>query len=239
MASDICLRSVLDAVESAIVVVDGSGMIVASNARADRLLGKGEPLPGSPFMESVKSHLVPHLHDPRPFYEWLEIVNSGFGLSLTSSPDNRSCEVTYHEDGERSLLVSACPTESSDGQRTGMLYAFHDTTESRLAEKILEAVSDAARQINSDLQVKEMLPSLFEVVSQRVPLDGMARGPGSRACRQAHPISMSPLPAAAAAAAGQRRAWRGVAHSAGERRDPMGISFDSAWMRDPKSEPQM
>ena len=35
-------------------------------------------------------------------------------------------------------------------------------------------MSDAAREINSDLKIDEMLPGLFRIVSARVPLDGMA-----------------------------------------------------------------
>ena len=43
---NICLRSVLNAIEGAIVVVNKNDVILASSDKADRLLGKGELLRG-------------------------------------------------------------------------------------------------------------------------------------------------------------------------------------------------
>lgn len=169
------VRAVLDGVVSALVIVDTGGNIVASNRRADDLFGRGERLSGQAFMRKVKDNLLPRLKDPRPLTEWLEIVNSAFGFSLAAPWESRSCEIEIEsENGERDLIVYASPLEAPHGERAGILYGFYDATSFRHAEKVLSAVSLAARQINSDLQVKEMLPSLFDVVRERVPLDGMA-----------------------------------------------------------------
>jgi len=168
------VRSVLNAIESAIVIVDMGGVIIASNRRADDLLGRGERLSGKHFMKSLKAHLIPRLKDPRPLTDWLEIVNSAFGLSLAAPWESRSCEVQLDGESDRDLVVYASQVEAPDGRRIGTLYGIYDATSLRHAERVLSAVSLAARQINSDLQVKEMLPSLYDVVRERVPLDGMA-----------------------------------------------------------------
>ena len=168
------LTSILNAFESAVVVVDNADVVTASNAKADLLIGDGSPLKGSSFASRLKSNLAPRLKDSKPLYEWLEIVNAVFDFSSTIRLEDRACEVVYCGKTDRNLAIYAAPVDEPDGTRSGTFYNFYDTTDLRRAEKILEAVSDAAREVNSDLKVKEMLPGLFEVVRERVPVDGMA-----------------------------------------------------------------
>jgi len=169
------LMAVLNAIESAVALVDKDDRITALNERAARFLGDEAALSNTPsFTVLMKRNFAPQLKDPKPFLDWLEIVQTVFEFSSPTGFENRRCELTYAGDEERNMTIYASPVSDSKGRRTGIFYAIADITEMRRAQSILEAVSDAAREINSDLQVKEMLPSLFEVVKQRVPLDGMA-----------------------------------------------------------------
>ncbi len=175
MSSNFCVQPLLNAIEHALVVVDSAGAIVMVNDAAERLLGPGHRLCGRRFIDTLKTDLEPRLKESKSLYEWLEITTSGFGLALLAPLEDRSCEITYCTgEGDRTLFAYASAILSRDGKSSGILYSFYDSTGLRRAEKVLEAVSEAARQVNSDLQVKEMLPSLYEVVGDRVPLDGMA-----------------------------------------------------------------
>ncbi len=169
------LAPVLNAIESAVVLVDKEDRVIALNDKATGFLGDDAGSAKSPsFTGLIKRSFAPRLKDPKPLFDWLEIVQAIFEFSGPTGFENRRCEVTYVGDEERNMVVYASPVSDSDGERTGTLYSIYDTTETRRPQSILEAVSDAAREINSDLQIKEMLPSLFEVVKERVPLDGMA-----------------------------------------------------------------
>lgn len=169
------LASALNAIESAVVVVDSGDSITVANTEAAHLFGDDVfSREGACFTSLVKRNFAPHLKDARALFDWLEIVRGAFTFSSSTQFDNNKCEVIYLGDDERNLTVTVSPVVGKDGARTGSLFKVSDITGLRRAESILEAVSDAAREINSDLQVKEMLPSLYQVVHARVPLDGMA-----------------------------------------------------------------
>lgn len=169
------LLSVLNSIDSALVLVDTEDRITALNEMAARFLGYGAGPPGTlSFAALLKQNFAPRLKDPRPLFDWLEIVRAVLDFSSSTTIESRRCEVTYRGEHDHEIIMYASPVVDGRGMRTGGLYAFTDVTELRRAQNVLEAVSLAAREINSDLQVKEIVPSLFGVVKNRVPLDGMA-----------------------------------------------------------------
>ena len=169
------LASVLDAFLDAVVLVDHEDRIVASNAAARAVLGTERgALHGQVFGALVRERFAPKLKDPKPLLEWIEVVQAIADFSSSVRAVNRQCEVTYLGDQERHIVLRSAPVLGPAGDRWGALYEFADVTEMRRAQSTLEAVSDAAKEINSDLQIKEMLPSLFQIVEDRLPLDGMA-----------------------------------------------------------------
>lgn len=169
------MSSALNALSSAVILVDSDDRVLVANAEAARILGDEVFHPGgSSFTSLVKCNFAPHLRDAAALFDWLEIVRGVFTFSPSTQLGNNSCEVTYLGENDRNLIVTAAAVMNSDSTRMGSLFTVSDITSLRRAESILEAVSEAATEINSDLQIKEMLPSLYQVVEERVPLDGMA-----------------------------------------------------------------
>ena len=169
------LGSVLNAFIDAVVLVDHEDRIVALNSAASAILGLGPDAPsGMVFASVLRERFAPKLKDPKPLLEWIEVVQAIMDFSSSVRSVNRQCEVTCLQDQERNIVLRFAPVFGPSGERWGALYEFADVTEMRKAQSTLEAVSDAAKEINSDLQIKEMLPSLFQIVENRLPLDGMA-----------------------------------------------------------------
>ena len=168
--------SVLNAMDGGVILADLSGVIREVNKQASLYLGcSPQELRGQELSETLTRYLVPRLKDPKPMNEWMEMTGAILDFSMGSSTIDNTCEVVCREqEGDRHLVVSASPVLDVDGKRSGVLYTLKDVTEARITQSTLQAVSDAARQINSDLKIEEMLPSLFRIVSDRVPLDGMA-----------------------------------------------------------------
>ncbi|HHY44483.1 MAG TPA: diguanylate cyclase [Firmicutes bacterium] len=171
-----CVSSVLNAMDGGVVLTDAEGVIKDVNERASHYLGcSPQELKGEDLGKTFTRCLVPRLKDPAPFNEWMEMAGALLDFSMGSSLIDNTCEVVWREqEEERYLVVSASPVVEPDGKRSGALYVLKDVTQARITQNTLQAVSDAAREINSDLKIEEMMPGLFRIVAARVPLDGMA-----------------------------------------------------------------
>jgi diguanylate cyclase (GGDEF)-like protein/putative nucleotidyltransferase with HDIG domain len=170
------ISAVLNAIASGIIVVDMDDMVLLANERASRYLGRRfDDIRGRSFGDIISQSFVPRLRDPKPLQEWLEMTKALLDFSSPSSFTGNICEVVCRVDGDDlNLIIAGTPVLDAKETRIGSLYSLTDVTQLRRTEEVLAAVSNAAREINSDLQIAEMLPSLFQVVQDRVPLDGMA-----------------------------------------------------------------
>lgn len=170
------ISSVLNAMDRGIILADPEGVITEVNERASHYLGCApQELREEDLANALTRFLVPRLKDPKPLQEWMEMAGALLDFSTGSSIIDNTCEVVWRaQEEERYLVISASPIMEPDGNRSGALYVLKDVTEARITQNTLQAVSDAAREINSDLKIDEMLPGLFRIVSARVPLDGMA-----------------------------------------------------------------
>jgi diguanylate cyclase (GGDEF)-like protein/putative nucleotidyltransferase with HDIG domain len=170
------ISSVLNAMDSGIVLVDVGGVINEANKRALYYLGcSSQEIEGQAMTKVLSRFLAPKLRDPKPLNDWIEMTGALMDFSIAGSVIGNTCEVVCRVgDEERSLVISASPIEGDDVKRTGVLYGFHDVTDARKTQGTLALVADAAKQINSDLAMEEMLSNLYRIVSERVPLDGMA-----------------------------------------------------------------
>jgi diguanylate cyclase (GGDEF)-like protein/putative nucleotidyltransferase with HDIG domain len=170
------ISPVLNAIDMGLMLVGVDGTVVDVNKRALFYLGRSfQEVRGQALAQVLSISLAPRLRDLKPMNEWLEMTVALMDFSSINSAVSNTCEVVCRvQDEERNLVLSASPIMDPDGKRSGALYMLRDVTDARRTQGTLAAVSHAARQINSDLKMEEMLPSLFRTVSERVPLDGMA-----------------------------------------------------------------
>lgn len=171
------ISSVLNAIESGIIVVGMDDVVTLANERASFYLGReSQDIKGHSFKTMISESFTPKLRDCVPLREWLEMTGALMDFSSPSSFVGNTCEVLRRVEGgeDLNLVLAGTPVLDRNQERIGSLYSITDLTQLRRTEKVLAAVSDAAKQINSDLQIAEMLPSLFQVVHERVPLDAMA-----------------------------------------------------------------
>ena len=168
-----CLNAVLDAMDSAVLLVDNNDKVIVANIMASVMFDKamGE-IQGQPFKKLLNDMFVPHIRNPEELWQWLETANAFSAFSNGHSPMNR-CEVECRKDDAKTLSIYA--SHVFEGPvALGRIFVIEDITSLRKAEMILEAVSDAAREMNSELKIRKIVPQLFNVVKNRVPLDAMA-----------------------------------------------------------------
>lgn len=170
------ISSVLDAFDSGVILTDSRDVITEVNRRACHyLISHPSELVGKEVNKVLTELLMPRLKEPKPFGEWLEMAGALLDFSTGSSLIDNACEVTCRiGEEELYLVISASPVREADGTRSGALYTLRDITQAKRTQDMLQAVSDAAKEINSDLKIDEMIPGLFRIVSGRVPLEGMA-----------------------------------------------------------------
>jgi len=177
------MTPILDAIDCGIIIVDRENRVRLANRKASLFFGAGaQELQGHPVEEIFRCKLSPYLLNPENLMNWLEIEKRVFDFSIEESLRPSSCEVRYR-DGSTTLLVQAAPLPggrsldsgvNSGDLLEGRLLLLYDITEKRRTEEILDLVSFATREVNRDLNIPEMLPRLFTLISERVPLDAMA-----------------------------------------------------------------
>ncbi|HHW18926.1 MAG TPA: diguanylate cyclase [Firmicutes bacterium] len=169
------LTAILDSIDCAVIMVDDQDVVRFANARALALLATDfDKVRGAPFQKLLRECLVPRLKNPQPLFDWLEMVEAVLDFCTDVPPSITECELEYQNGEDLILVLHGYPVKNQRGETFGKIAVMYDITSQRRAEKTLEAVSDAAREMNSDLQISRMLAHLFKVVKERSKVDEMA-----------------------------------------------------------------
>lgn len=163
-----------DSIPCALFVVRSDGTVTIANENACKLLAmnRGDVL-GKDFASILLSAFGSRLQNKSEFLVWLEMMGPLSHISAAGQDhlSNFELEFASESEPERRLLISM--RLAKIGEESFWIFCLQDLSRLRWVETRLELISDAAREVNSDLQVRRILPRLFEVISRKVRVDAM------------------------------------------------------------------
>ncbi|MGI6162510.1 MAG: diguanylate cyclase [Bacillota bacterium] len=166
------LTALLNAIDLGVLFVDSMDCVAFANAKAVAILGYNqEKVVGSQFRGLMENTLTSNVRNPGDLLQWLDMADAALNVSMESLL--LDCELEYISE-DLTLNLKAIPIKGKDSDFCGKMVAIGDVSGLRRAEKVLELVSDAAREMNSDLRIGEMLHRLLGTIQDRILADGMA-----------------------------------------------------------------
>ncbi len=164
----------LNGIDLGVLLVDSMDCITFANSKAVSLLECSKhAILGSRFGDFMEKVFAPHISNHNDLAQWLEMLDAASSLSMEDL--HLDCEIEYVNNIEKRILkLLAIPVSNAAQNRLKTVIAIHDLSGQRKAERILESVSDAVREMNVDLRIDEMLNRLFEIVRHIVDADAMA-----------------------------------------------------------------
>lgn len=168
-------KTILNSIDSGIVITDALNLVTFANTRAVSLLNTGnDVILGSNFRSFMEEIFAPGVSNPQELYQWLEIVDV---VSNVPVEDLRlDCELEYTDAPRqtRFLNLLAIPVRHISRNEPANIVIIYDVSDLRRTEQVLKLVSDAVREMNVDLRVDRMLGRLSKIAGQRMCVDGMA-----------------------------------------------------------------
>jgi diguanylate cyclase (GGDEF)-like protein/putative nucleotidyltransferase with HDIG domain len=184
------LAALLNAIDLGVLFVDSLDCVVFANAEAVAILGYSQDkVVGSKFRGLIENTLTSNVRNPCDLLQWLDMADAALNVSMEGLL--LDCELEYISEN-LTLNLKAVPIKDKDSNCCGKMVAIEDVSGLRRAEKVLELVSDAAREMNSDLRIGEMLPRLLGTIQDRVPADGMAIIWTADGCHEATLLEAAP-----------------------------------------------
>lgn len=169
------LNAILNATESAILLVDPEGVVRVANGKAGELFGMDPAaISGMTLAELVRENAGWRIRDLDSFQDWLSVADAISGLSLEDKGMPGKCELEMSRHGKTSYFSAyLSPVTDVFGKRLGKILVISDVTDLRKAQRVLADVSQTAAEINRNLDIRAILDHLMKAVKPYVPVDAM------------------------------------------------------------------
>ena len=166
--SEIRYRSVVNALDEGVVVIDAEGVVRTGNASAERILGlSSEELTGRSLLDE-HWHTIHEDGSPFVFEEYPATITLRTGQPCASVAMG-----VYRPDGElRWIDINSRPL-APQGQATlsAVVVSFSDITERKRAEERLTAQYAVTRVLAESRSVEEAMPKIMQAVGQNLEWD--------------------------------------------------------------------
>lgn len=170
------LNAILNATESAILLVDPEGVVRVANGKAGELFGMDPAaISGMSLTELLRENAGWRIRDLDTFQDWLSLADAISGLSLEERGMPGKCELDMSRHGKTAHFSAyLSPVTDVFGKCLGRILVISDVTDLRKAQRVLMAVSQTAAEINRNLEIGAILDQLMKAVKPYVPVDAMA-----------------------------------------------------------------
>lgn len=163
---DRTLSAVLDATDSALIMVDESGLIRNVNERFAALFGlEKAQLVGRPYQASLLP-LQDRFRDPRAFGEQIAQLGVGNRLGVRTELEMKSPKGCYR--------VFTAPVHRRQGEESGVLQTYVDVTTLHETQQELELLVQAGYLLKAHTDLSPMVHELGGLLSGRYRLASMA-----------------------------------------------------------------
>ncbi len=169
------LKAILNATESAILLVDPEGVVRVANGKAGELFGMDPAvINGMSVAEILRENAGWRIKDLDTFQDWLSVADAISGLSLEGKGMPGRCDLEMSHHGKTAYFSAyLSPVTDVFGKRLGKILVISDVTDLRKAQRVLAAVSQTAAEINRNLEIRAILNHLMKAVKPYVPVDAM------------------------------------------------------------------
>ncbi|MBE3519773.1 MAG: GAF domain-containing protein, partial [Firmicutes bacterium] len=169
------LNAILNAADSAILLIDPEGIVRVANGKAGELFAMDPAvINGMSLTELLRENAGWRIKDLDAFQDWLSLADAISGLSVEERGMPGKCELEMSRHGKTAYFSAyLSPVTDAFGKCLGKILVISDVTDLRKAQRVLMAVSQTAAEINRNLDIEAILDQLMKAVKAYVPVDAM------------------------------------------------------------------